>query len=185
MRYRDSVILFLYVVSMMVTAFRWQAQAAQSPAGESMSEDVSVPRKAGHVIYFELMGNGELCSMNYERLIGEYCAARIGACILPVGIVSPETPDSYNAGVVCISSLLGPKNGNTKLELGAGFSVTSEFDFGSGFSNRKSWLTGVVGLRYQPKERGIVFRAGFTPYIEYNFHLPCFLWGGVSLGYAF
>ena len=71
-----------------------------------------------------------------------------------------------------------------RFELGGGLSSL----IGSSQGFAALMLHGVVGYRYQ-KKKGLIFRAGFTPFISIPIaegaKFMVVPWAGVSLGYSF
>jgi hypothetical protein len=75
-----------------------------------------------------------------------------------------------------------------KLEVGLGTAFTpatrGEFDLDdAGLINDKTKVVGVatIGYRFQPERRGVLFRAGFTPFFGDEGIQP---WGGLTVGYV-
>lgn len=135
-------------------------------------------------LYLELLGNGGLYSVNYDRLFTENFGGRIGFMYissLDFIIVSAE---DFVLFPVLLNYFVGNRH---KLELGAGVifvSVKSVGAFGfksnSGGSNIVG--TAVIGYRYQNPDGGFLFRIGFTPMINSEGIEP---WGGISFGFSF
>ena len=137
---------------------------------------------APNSVYFELLGNGLMYSLNYDRMFSESFGGRAG-----IGYFSPEN-EAVITFPIMLNYLYG--SGNSKLELGGGITVISQsenisFQFKS--SNKEFGGSGVlatitIGYRYQKPEKGIVFRAGFTPFFgKIGFGLSF----GASVGYGF
>lgn len=86
----------------------------------------------------------------------------------------------FNPSVMCYY-LGGERH---RFELGGGLSSL----IGSSQGLTAMMLHGVVGYRYQ-KKKGLIFRAGFTPFITIpiaeDVNSGVFPWAGVSLGYSF
>jgi hypothetical protein len=144
-------------------------------------------------VYLELLGNGGLYSINYERRLTEQLGLR-------AGIARWTADDWWSDAQTTITSLpLGvsflPGSGTRRIELGAGILVGQRQRTGAlgsaGQTNGFTSLTGVVGYRFQPARSGWLFRVGFTPfyglgdedaaYPDQGF-LPSI---GVSAGYSF
>jgi hypothetical protein len=143
-------------------------------------------------VYLELLGNGGLYSVNYERRFTERASFR-------GGLGHWTTEDWWSNAETTITSVpFGmswlPGSGTRRLEVGGGLLVgrrgwkpspgtTAENE---GFAS----LTGVLGYRYQPVRSGWTFRAGFTPFFGFGDEsaypdrgfLPSL---GVSGGYSF
>lgn len=133
-------------------------------------------------VYFELLGNGLLYSLNYDRMITESFGARVGmSYIAPVGAAVFTFP-------IMVHYLVG--SGNSKLELGFGACLVSQPDNSSfsfkgsdkDFAGSGALGTMIAGYRYQKADQGFVFRAGFTPFFgEIGFQASF----GISAGYGF
>jgi hypothetical protein len=154
--------------------------------------------RARNSIYAELLGNGGLYSINYDRRLGGGGASvRVGAASFEAEggfLVSvPDERHRFLLAPVLLNLLTGA--GTHHLELGGGVLVGSETvtRARSGQSERSTLLsaTGTLGYRRQPADGGFVFRIGLTPiygfgneeaaYPEKGF----FLSGGLSLGVSF
>ena len=153
------------------------------------------PRNAAkNGIYFELLGNGFLYSINYERAFNQFLLGRIG---FMSGKVASEVicsqiycaeneEDLLNIVPVMLNYLYG--SGKHKFEVGVGLAFTpstrGEFDLDdAGLINEKTKIVGVatMGYRLQPESRGVLFRVGFTPFFGDAGVQP---WGGLSVGYV-
>jgi hypothetical protein len=140
---------------------------------------------AKNSIYLELLGNGGLYSINYDRMFSENVGARVGLSYLSeFDIIFAKIEDLFIAPVT-INYLVGERN--SKLELGAGIvfiSVKNSDIFGFTKAEHNSAIRGTAtfGYRYQPKDGGFVFRAGFTPVFGSQGFYPS---GGISFGFCF
>ncbi len=160
----------------------------------SVAQTVSVP-PGRNAVYLELLGNGGLYSLNYDRRIADRATVR-------VGIASWTAVDLFGVGDEETKLLTFPLlvnfvggSGNHHPELGGGLllgrQTTSAPSGGESTTSGIFNLTGVVGYRYQKPGRGIVFRAGITPFYSFAdedtaYPDPGFFPSiGVSLGYAF
>jgi hypothetical protein len=150
------------------------------------------PEPAPNAIHLEVLGNGLLYSLNYERMFPrQNIGLRAG-----FGFVTYKISNAYGAGNLTFASLplvasyyLGTPHHKLQLGLGvtvlwvdaASDSTNTKFE-GSGTGLGVA-ATGVVGYRYLPTRDGLTFGAGFTPLArpEKGF-LP---WGGAFVGYAF
>lgn len=145
-------------------------------------------RTAHNAVYIELLGNGVLYSMNYDRMVTDDISVRVGLMYLSVSASSGDASAKASLAFIPVvgNYLLG--KGDHKFELGLGAllvyasasSGTSD-DFVSG-SGGGVGGTAVIGYRYAPHDGGFVFRGGFTPVFGQGGFLP---WFGLSLGYAF
>jgi hypothetical protein len=149
----------------------------------------SKERKAKNLVYLELLGNGGVYSINYERMLTDDLSARLGFSYLSVSTSAGDA--SAKANLVTAPALINYTVGgrNHRAEVGAGatlvyVSASSEGGSGVGASGEGVAVlgTGVVGYRYAPADGGFVFRAGFTPLFGKGGFLP---WGGMSFGSTF
>ena len=145
------------------------------------------------------MGVGLLGSLNYERMVMDNVAARVGissysGTISESVITEDGTPTGFVADVdfsimpiiAGASYLMGNK---WKLEVGGGISywmVNGRVSFGDFDSDEEdvSLLTfyGVGGFRYQNPEGGITFRLGLNYLMIEDIGIP---FPHLSLGYGF
>jgi hypothetical protein len=147
---------------------------------------------APNVIRLELLGNGLLYSVNYERIFPAWnLGLRAGASLFMDKISSAS-----GAGNLVLASwplvasyFIGPPR--HKLELGLGATIlyaeaasdSSGVRYEGSVSGLGVAASGVIGYRYLPAGRGFTLGAGFTPLVRATKgFLP---WGGVSAGYAF
>ena len=150
---------------------------------------------APNAIYLELLGNGGLYSLNFDRRLSPRTSLRIGfAHWSSSGGVFDDSEREITTMPVMLNRLRG--SGNHKLELGAGILVGRSTRTESSFAesaDTKSFFTftGLIGYRYQRADGGPVFRAGFTPFFGLGDDpsaypekglLPS---AGASFGYAF
>ena len=133
--------------------------------------------KGMNSIYLEGGGNGLFLTLNYERLFANQCGLRVGTLIIPT-----------RYGVSLFGTLMGNKlwcKGNLKLETGMGvMMITGEYmDMATDGTTASVFaFTGTLGIRYQPKGKGFLFRLSFTPIAFPNAVIP---WAGASIGYSF
>lgn len=133
-------------------------------------------------VFFELLGNGGVYSINYERFLGDTGpSVRTGISVFDcessgslvrirfAAVTSPWLA-SYHLGA-----------GNHKLQLGAGATIVYSY----GDDRQLSVLgTAVVGYRYLPEDSAFTFGIGFTPLVRLTSvdAIPLF---GVSVGGKF
>ena len=168
------------------------APAVVPDRGAPTPEEPAPARPAPNVISLELLGNGLLYSLNYERLLPAWnLGLRAGASLFVDRISNASGSGSLVLASfpLVASYFLGPPR--HKLELGLGatilYSDAASDSTGTKYQGSVSGLgvaaTGVVGYRYMPVGRGFTFGAGFTPLLRASKgFLP---WGGASIGYAF
>jgi hypothetical protein len=149
---------------------------------------------AANAVYVELLGNGGLYSLNYDRRFADAVALRVGFASWTTDdlFLGEEAETDFISVPVTAAWLMG--TGNRRIELGGGVLVgtkSREEAFGDGeTSSGFVSLTGIIGYRYQPA-RGFMFRVALTPffglgdedeaYPEDGF-MPS---GGLSVGYSF
>ena len=155
------------------------ALAAAVPCAAQAEPDVR-----RNSVYYESLGNGGLFSFNYERLLSDRLALRLG-------FASWEASDFlgyYGGGRVTtvpimLNSLHGG-SGRRWFELGAGVLVGSNGS--AGFQT----LTGTVGMRWHVR-RAWLIRTGITPFYGLNDESSSypdkgfFTTAGFSFGYRF
>jgi hypothetical protein len=158
-----------------------------------LAQDSAAPVSRSNALFLELLGNGGVYSVNYERMWNDHLGLRIGYGIWNSPILFEGTaPDQYQTVPVSVSYLLG--SGERKLEFGGGVTLgRGTFDRDQydrrDFSFRS--LTAIVGYRSHPPGRGYLFRAGVTPFYSFDdgdeaYPDPGFtLSAGVSFGYRF
>lgn len=157
--------------------------AAQSASLESAAgrEEPSAP-SAKNAFYVELLGNGLLYSVNFDRLVTPHVSARGGLMFMRAEDNEENSVEVAVAPVV-VSYLFGEGNGRFEAGLGVGLATATidEVDWDTDKANGV-YGTGVLGYRYQPLKGGVVFRAGLTPIFTTDQFTP---WFGLSVGYAF
>lgn len=164
------------------------APAADRPADNTKPSTTSTDRKAKNLVYLELLGNGGLYSVNYERMLGNDLSARLGFSYLSMGASSGEASAKATlvTAPVMLNYMIGGKN--HKLETGAGATViyvsASAESGGMSASGEGVGIvgTGTVGYRYSPADGGFVFRVGYTPFFGKGGFVS---WGGASFGGTF
>ncbi|MFI5251324.1 MAG: hypothetical protein ACHQQQ_02735 [Bacteroidota bacterium] len=170
--------LLLYLVLISFCYFKLQAQTPIAPADTSS-------RSAWNNISVELLGNGFLYSLNYERMLTESFSLRGGFMTYSLD------EGASNSGAHSSSLTMLPIMANfllfgkdDKLEIGVGPAIISEsnIDGMDHYSNAAIVLTGVIGIRHLPGDGGITYGAGWTPFFGAGYLTN---WFGVNFGYAF
>jgi hypothetical protein len=118
---------------------------------------------ARRAIYFELLGNGGVASLNYEQEWRPRTLLRAG-----IAAWSAEDLWSDNEIRVIGVPLLALRlfgSGSHRLEGGGGVFVGHR-DETQGASGTFAALTGVACYRFQRPGGGFVFRAAFTPFVS-------------------
>ena len=135
-------------------------------------------------LYIELLGNGGLYSVNYDRLFTENLGGRIGVMYLSSLDFIFSSVDNLLLVPITLNYFVG---NNHKLELGGGVVIVSADKIGSFGINTRSGGTAIggtatIGYRYQKSDGGFLFRIGFTPIFSDTDFVPS---GGLSLGFSF
>lgn len=133
----------------------------------------SCPDPASNTIFVELGGNGVSLSINYEKLLTNNFAMRLGfGALYGVGTSIPLMANFY----------FGEKY---KLELGAGLVFLPLWKSDASFRKEKSLLfSSTVGFRLQPCDGGVTIRISATPFFDparQQFRFS----GGLSIGTTF
>ena len=149
--------------------------------GAARAQEAPAPA-ARNAFYLELGGNALLYSINYDRLLTDRVAARVGAMFL--GAADEDSAAGVVGAPIMASYLWG--GGSSRFETGVGILLVS-----GGIENVEGYEdedfsgaagTATLGYRYQRPTGGFVFRAGVTPIFSLDGIGP---WFGVSFGYAF
>jgi len=134
--------------------------------------------------YLELLGNGGLYSVNYDRLFTENLGGRIGVSYLSSFDFIFTSVENLLLVPIMLNYFVG---NNHKLELGAGVVIVSADNIGffgleSGSVGTAIGGTATIGYRYQPSNGGFLFRIGFSPFFADDGFAAS---GGISLGFSF
>lgn len=125
-------------------------------------------------VYFELLGNGLLYTVNYEVIIDGKVTARFG------GMCFPGAQPTCPVAPMMIGYLLG--YGANKLELGLG----GVWIYNTPMRGWTVGQTATVAWRYQPEEEGFMWKIGWTPLLgvgpAQDESAP--VWLGVASGYT-
>jgi hypothetical protein len=135
---------------------------AAGPAHGQVEED-----RSRNAAFVELLGNGGLYSLNYDRLLTDNVSLRAGfARWTADDLFGSEAQKHFTTVPLLANYLVG--SGTGRLELGAGVLLgRRRQDWGGGGTETTESfvsLTGVLGYRHQPRGRGWMFRAGVTPF---------------------
>jgi hypothetical protein len=139
-------------------------------------------RQAWNTVYVEALGNAGLYSLNYDRLVTENLAFRVGASYASGNIFD------RNVGSVTIPVMVSWLAGNYshKFEVGVGPVACIQTAGGVNLppfgDNSPIGGTATVGYRYTPLNGGFTVRVGFTPLFGAGGFWP---WGGVGAGAMF
>lgn len=155
--------IVLVLATLLLIPLALQAQTQAVPARDA--------------VYVELLGNGVLYTVNYDRRFTDNLTGRVGLGVFG-GVAVP----------VMANYLFG--EGRGRLELGGGVELIGASDVDFGDLDEQEEVrdsdalvgTATVGYRYQPATGGFVFRIGLTPLFSLDGGLP---WLGISFGHAF
>ena len=152
---------------------------------------VSCSFAQNNTIYFELLGNGLVYSLNYDRMVTEKISVRAGYGGLTVSQMTISSGTIVNEDIkitlipVLANYLRG--EGNHKLEMGAGIVLVS-LDYTGNVADVNFSLaadgaipTGNFGYRYQKPEGGFFFKASLCPFFAETMVTSV----GLGLGYSF
>lgn len=144
-------------------------------------------------VYLELLGNGGVYSLNYERFLSPNFSLRAG-----FGSFSGESFWGSEEITLTTFPVLGNYfygKGRNKLELGAGLLLGTKKIESTWDESKKNTtifdITAVIGYRNQKPGGGFIFRAGLTPFLALSGGEDAYpdegitISGGVSVGYAF
>jgi hypothetical protein len=167
------------------------AALAEAPRVPVTPAEVVAPRTASNVVFAELLGNGLLYSVNYERIIDRWnlgLRAGVSYFTYPVSSYGRSGNLTIVTFPLVASYYIGTPQHKLQLGLGATILYTgvSSDSTGTKFESERSGAgisaTAVIGYRYLPLDRGFTFGAGFTPLLRPTSFLP---WGGAEAGYIF
>lgn len=178
----------MYLVSSLVLGLHLTAASSAQAQGAPQTA-------ARNSVYMELLGNGGMYSINVEREILPQLRLRIGVATWAFEsdgfFFESTTTESHTTFPLMLNYGVG--SGTSSLEVGGGLLLGWRKRTGPGENETSSIrsLTGTIGYRYQPRQGGFLFRAGFVPFYSLNSEEDAypdpglFASVGVSLGYAF
>lgn len=150
----------------------------------------SSPRNA---LYLEFLGNAGMFSLNYDRRVAGQGIVRAGlAAWTAEDFWSDDAETRIRSALVMIGTMRGQQR--NRFELGVGLLTGRKTDVSfDQTSNTTSFvtLTGTLGYRRQPQGRGLLFRAGITPFYGFGNaddaypEKGLFPSVGLSVGYSF
>jgi hypothetical protein len=170
---------FLLFTFILAVSFQWcYAQVGSLPSGESGNKN-----QVKNAIYFELLGNGGIYSVNYERRFGEQLWGRSGASYFPAAY------DGLATLPVGLSYLFGKQAKFFELGLGTTLFYAASDDYLFNFDDDDSkvfsaGITATIGYRFQPPEKDLFFKAALIPaYVPVSSAFG--VSAGLSFGYSF
>ena len=137
--------------------------ALSATAGHA--QDTAPPMRA---VYVELLGNGGVYSVNYERALTPAVRVRVGAASWTTDSFWSNAETRIQTFPMTLHVVSG--GGAHHLETGIGVlpghrSRDRDFGVPGGFVS----LIAFVGYRYERPPRRFVFRMGFTPFYGFGF----------------
>lgn len=150
-------------VSLLILLLVPGAAKASDPPTETQ------PRTSTNAVYADLLGEGMLYSVNYERIFLDSVALRVGASYLPFSFVTTSgasvDAESYHLLTFPVTlSWVGLYSGKHGLEVGGGATMISTIGTppsGSIAADGDQVLGTIhVGYRIQPPDSGFLFRVG-------------------------
>lgn len=166
------------------------ASAGAAPLAQTSSSAPPPIAHGSNAVFAEVLGNGLLYSLNYERFLWPVpIGLRIGASFFTYAV--SDVSGSGNLTLLTFpltaSYYWGTLRHKLQLGLGATFLYTSASSDSTGTTYGSTGLgvaaTAIVGYRYLPVGRGVTFGGGFTPLLRASRGL--LPWGGVDVGYVF
>jgi hypothetical protein len=150
-------------------------------------------RTANNAVFLELLGNGLVYSINYERLFGDSnFSVRLGFSYISIGASGGSASSSVSMITIPVMGNYYVGGRNHKLQLGAGVTF---LDFSASAGSNSTFVgtvsgfapapTLAIGYRYIPARGGFTFFVGFTPFIIPGNDKVLFPWGGMSFGGVF
>lgn len=135
---------------------------AQIPTASPSPSDEATGRNA---LYFELLGNGGLYSVNYERRVRERVALRVGAGTWDATDLLASGGETERIVTVPMTASLLPQGRRGGLEVGGGLVVGRESSTTLP-SERILALTGILGYRRSAADSSFLFRATLNPFLD-------------------
>lgn len=167
------------------------SSAERNKPAADKSENTEV-RTAKNALFAELLGNGLVYSINYERLFeSPDIGLRVGASYMSLGASGGGGSSSVSWLSVPVVGSYYAGGENHKLQLGVGVTfvyIATAAQSGSLVGSASGLVpmpTAVLGYRYIPAKGGFGFSVGFTPIFVTGKGGGFLPWGGLSLGAVF
>ncbi len=163
-----------------------------TPASAAPSVVTPDVARAPNVVFIELLGNGLVYSVNYERLLsGGSIGLRAGVSFFTYAVSNASGSGNLTLATFPFVASYYYGTVHHKLQLGLGATVlalsASSDSTGAKYEGSGAGLgvaaTAVIGYRYVRPAGGFTFGAGFTPLLRPSKGL--LPWGGLSAGYSF
>jgi hypothetical protein len=135
-------------------------------ASVTHAHDAPAPSR-DNAVYLELLGNGGLFSINYERAVTPSVRLRIGAASWTTQSFWSDAETQITTFPLMLHLLPGRDAHRLEAAVGVLLGRRSR-DRDVGESGAFVSLTALVGYRYEPPGRRIVFRAGVTPFYGFG-----------------
>lgn len=199
-KYLSAFLTLFWHITTAISTLTIQAQSLQA-------QEVQPPmsRTAVNTVYAEVLGSARLYSINYDRILGDVWAFRVGASFVPSSVNNGFGQYRFSDFTVplTVSYLINLGNGAHNIEIGVGAAPTFGLaSFEGKLSNGQTFesytrgytttrCTAIAGYRFQPRDGGVTFRAVLTPSILFvpgvspPLAPPEVLYGGISIGYTF
>ena len=152
---------------------------------DSVKNGNTVDRLYKRTLFVELGGAAGFGSFNLDKLFFE--KNRIKFSWRLGGIIYPGVKRNTGTGI----DLVFPASLNLMYRFGTAFMGVHHLEMGLGqtlsFSTKNQFLIATIniGYRYQKKDGGFFFRAGYTPFISYLYSVQYQHWAGISIGKTF
>jgi hypothetical protein len=184
----------LFAIIAFVFALQLSPRSAIAQGEEGGPVPESTGRTAKNVLYVELLGNGGIYSVNYERFVTDDMNLRLGFDYLSLSLTGTDSSGNKASGsatvlfIPLMFNYFGVGSLNHKLELGAGPLFVYASGEASSLGDQASASgfavagTATIGYRYVPHDGGFNFKIGFTPIFGQGGFLP---FGGLGLGAVF
>ncbi len=143
-------------------------------------------RTAFNSLFLELLGPGDLFSVNYDRVLGDVFSLRVGFSFINTSASSAYLSTASSMRVPLMVSFLGVGGLSHMFEIGLGpvFQISSHSVNSYGFRESKGSVSvgaaGIIGYRYSEYDGGFFFRVGLSPTVADGGFSP--LWPYLSLG---
>ena len=138
-------------------------------------------------MFYEIAGVGGPHTINYERI---FVGRKLISFSTRIGIGFSDFIDYHgdfnpNITIPALGNMSIGKYHKVEIGVGQAFSNIVEVNTTTGAPDRGSYLSTVfnLGYRYQRPDKPFLFRAAYTPIIEFNQKFTH--WAGVSIGYLF
>lgn len=157
--------------------------AVAGQTSELETREIPVMRRG---YFVELLGNGLLYSVNYERVYRDHLSVRAGVMVGGASVTVNETGNSASVGMILApimaSTLVG--SGKHRLEFGAGLLGIAFFGSVEPVGNISTLALGAtarIGYLYLPDSPGTTFRFAYTPLLTGTFSHSI----GLAVGWMF